>query len=62
MKKALNAGCLKKLLSNIPNNAEIILQEGKEKRQVPIKDAFTKNERDIEGRKLSKVIIVFDNF
>lgn len=54
----LKAGELKKLLGNVPNNAEVILRE-KNKTDVQILEAFSEAERDDDGRKISKIVIVF---
>lgn len=54
----LKAGELKKLLGNVPNNAEVILRE-KDKTDVQISEAFSEAERDSDGRKISKIVIVF---
>lgn len=61
----MNAGQLKKLLSNVPNNAEIILKNQKDF-VFPLEDVYTEAERDEEGRKLQRIVIEisssFDNF
>lgn len=60
----MNAGQLKKLLSNVPNNAEIVLKDRKGF-TLPLGDIYTEAKRDEEGRKLQKVVIEmssFDNF
>lgn len=61
----MNAGQLKKLLSNVPNNAEIILRNQKGF-AFPLEDVYTEAKRDEEGRKLQRIVIEmnssFDNF
>ena len=52
----MNAGQLKKLLSNVPNKAEIILKN-KEDYVFPIENIHVEAERDEEGRKFQKVVI-----
>lgn len=61
----MNAGQLKKLLSNVPNNAEIILKNQKGF-VFPLEDGYIEAKRDEEGRKLQRIVIEmsssFDNF
>lgn len=52
----MNAGQLKKLLSNVPNNAEIILKNQKGF-VFPLEDGYIEAKRDEEGRKLQRIVI-----